>query len=118
MVEPSEAYLATTEKIDFRKFISSYSKLVLNLLLAARLLGEEIAFINSEILNRSQTETLLFNDFVSRMAEVHSIIDIKTVCDVIGRHYSDFIRRDTERQLKHLQRTVDAWSDLYAKSCR
>jgi len=62
MIEPIEARGATTET----------SKLPMNLLFGApRLLGEEIAFATDEMLDRAQTETHLFGEYLSKMAEAH-----------------------------------------------
>src|SRR5579872_2218109 len=54
------------------------SKRVLELLYGAqRLFGEEIAFARDEALERAQTETHLFNEFLSKVAEAHSVKDMR-----------------------------------------
>ena len=103
MIEPIEARAATTET----------SKLPLNLLFGApRLLGEEIAFATNEMLDRAQTETHLFGEYLSKMAEAHSVNDIMTMYTVCGQHQVDFVRRDCERLFTHAQRLIGIWSRL------
>ena len=103
MIEPIEARAATTET----------SKLSLNLLFRALwLLGEEIAFATNEMLDRAQTETHLFGEYLSKMAEAHSVNDIMTMYTVCGQHQVDFVRRDCERLFTHAQRLIGIWSRL------
>ena len=103
MIEPIEARAATTET----------SKLSLNLLFRALwLLGEEIAFATNEMLDRVQTETHLFGEYLSKMAEAQSVNDIMTMYTVCGQHQIDFVRRDWERLFTHAQRLIGIWSRL------
>jgi hypothetical protein len=103
MIGPIEARAATTET----------SKLSLNLLFRALwLLGEEIAFATNEMLDRGQTETHLFGEYLSKMAEAHSVNDIMTMYTVCGQHQIDFVRRDCERLFTHAQRLIGIWSRL------
>ena len=103
MIEPIEARAATTET----------SKLSLNLLFRALwLLGEEIAFATNEMLDRVQTETHLFGEYLSKMAEAHSVNDIMTMYLVCGQHQIDFVRRECERLFTHAQRLIGIWSRL------
>ena len=102
MIEPIEARAATTET----------SKLSLNLLFRALwLLGEEIAFATNEMLDRAQTETHLFGEYLSKIAEAHSVNDIMTMYTVCSQHQIDFVRRDCERLFTHAQRLIGIWSD-------
>ena len=103
MIEPIEARAATT----------TTSKLSLNLLFRALwLLGEEIAFATNEMLDRAQTETHLFGEYLSKMAEAHSVNDIMTMYIVCGQHQIDFVRRECERLFAHAQRLIGIWLRL------
>jgi hypothetical protein len=51
----------------------------MNLLSGARLLSEEIAFATNEMLDRAQTEMHLFGEYLSQIAEAHSVNDIMTM---------------------------------------
>ena len=115
MVEPIEAPAATTEPltVDVAEPPCGSSERVMNFVFGTqRLLGEEIAFASKEMLDRAQTETHLFSEFLSKMAEAHSVNDIRMMYEICGEHQLDFIRRDYERLLKHAQRSVDVWSRL------
>ena len=75
------------------------------------LLGEEIAFATNEMLDRAQTETHLFGEYLSKIAEAHSVNDIMTIYTVCSQHQIDFVRRDCERLFTHAQRLIGIWSD-------
>ena len=62
---------------------------MMNLMSGARLLGEEIAFATNEMLDRAQSETHLFGEYLSKMAEAHSVNDIMTMYTVCGQHQID-----------------------------
>ena len=79
---------------------------------AQRLLGEEIAFVRDEALDRAQTETHLFNEFLSKVAEAHSVKDYVGMYEACGQHQLDFLRRDCDRFFKHARRSFDAASSL------
>ena len=85
---------------------------MMNLLSGARLLSEEIAFATNEMLDRAQTEMHLFCEYLSKMAEAHSVNDIMTMYIVCGQHQIDFVRRDCERLFTHAQRLIGIWSRL------
>ena len=59
-----------------------------------RLMFEELAFFSDEMLERTRTEMHLFNEFVTKMAGVHSVSDVRTMCQQCGEHQLDFFRRD------------------------
>jgi hypothetical protein len=69
-------------------------------------------FAGTEFLDRAITETHLFNEFLSKMAEAHSVRDISAMYQECSRHQVEFIRRDTERLLKHSERAIDNTSKL------
>jgi hypothetical protein len=80
---------------------------------AQKLMLEEVVFAGNEILDRAQTETHLFSEFISKMAGSHSVKDLKTMCEECGRHQIDFIRRDSERLFKHGERMLETTSKLF-----
>jgi hypothetical protein len=79
---------------------------------AQRLMLEELVFVSNEMLDRMRTETHLFTEFASKLAEAHSVSNIRTMWEECGRHQVDFIRRDAERFFKHGERTIENMSKL------
>jgi hypothetical protein len=79
---------------------------------AQRLIGDEIAFVRDEALDRARTETHLFNEFLSKMAQAHSVRDYVGMYEACGQHQLDFLRRDSERFFKHARHSFDAASSL------
>ena len=73
---------------------------------------DEMMFAGNELLERAIVETRIFNEFVSKMAEAHSVKDLGTMYQVCTKHQLDFIRRDTERLFKHSDRVIDNASRL------
>jgi hypothetical protein len=73
---------------------------------------EEIVFAGNEMLERTQTETHLLSEFISKMAGSHSVKDLKTMSRECGQHQIDFIRRDSERLFKHGERMIETTSKL------
>jgi hypothetical protein len=95
------------------------SKRAFDLFSGARgLIGDEIAFARDEMLDRVQTETQLFNEFLSKMAEAHSVNDIRTMYEVCGQHQIDFIRRDCERLFKHARRSIETTSKFLGNASK
>jgi hypothetical protein len=80
---------------------------------AQKVLLEEMVFAGNEMLERAQTETHLFSEFVSKMAGSHSVKDLKTMLEECGRHQIDFVRRDSERLFKHGERMLETTSKLF-----
>ncbi len=76
------------------------------------ILGEMI-FASNELLDRIQTETHLFSEFSSKMAEAHSVKGLQTVCEECGQHQIAFARRDSERVFKHGQRMIETGANLF-----
>jgi hypothetical protein len=79
---------------------------------ARNIMLDEMTFAGTEFLDRAMTETQLFNEFLSKMAEAHSVRDLGAMYRECSRHQVDFIRRDTERLLKHSERVIDNTSKL------
>jgi hypothetical protein len=73
---------------------------------------DEMMFAGNELIERAIAETKIFNEFVSKLAEAHSVRDLGTMYQECSRHQLDFIRRDTERLLKHSERVIDTTSKL------
>ena len=73
---------------------------------------DEMMFAGNEMLERTMAETRIFNEFLSRLAEAHSVKDIGKMYQECTRHQLDFVRRDTERLLKHSDRVIDNTSKL------
>lgn len=76
------------------------------------LLLEEMSFAGKELLERTTAETKIFNEFISRLAEAHSVKDLGKMYRECAKHQLDFIRRDTERLLRHSDRMIDNASKL------
>lgn len=83
-----------------------------NLADAGQVMVGEMWFAGNEFLDRTITETHLFNEFLSRMAEAHSLKDYGAMYRACSRRQLDFVRRETERFLKHRERMIDNTSKL------
>lgn len=79
---------------------------------AQALMLEELVFAGSEMFDRAVTETHLFNELVSKLAEAHSVRNVQTMVEECGRHQLDFLRRDSDRLLRHGKRTIETASKL------
>ena len=73
---------------------------------------DEMMFAGNELLERAIAETRIFNEFVSKLAEAHSVKDLGKMYQECTRHQLDFVWRDTERLLKHSDRMIDNTSKL------
>jgi hypothetical protein len=80
---------------------------------AQRLFLDEIVFVASELLDRTQTETHLFAEFISKLAGSHSVKDWRTLCAECGQHQLDFIRRDCDRIFRHGDRVIATSAGLF-----
>ena len=83
---------------------------------AQKVVLEEIAFVGSEIFDRTRTEMHLFNEMASKMAGTHSVKDLKAAFEECGQHQIDFVRRDSERLFRHGERMIEATSKLFANT--
>ncbi|EHR04670.1 hypothetical protein BcanWSM471_26860 [Bradyrhizobium sp. WSM471] len=75
---------------------------------AQGLIFEEVVFMANELLDRTQTETHLFAEFVSKLAGSHSVKDWTTMYRECSQHQLDFIRRDCDRYFRHGERVAAA----------
>jgi hypothetical protein len=82
---------------------------------AQKLVLEELVFAGNEIMDRAQTETHLFSEFVSKLAGAHSVKDMRTMYEECSRHQLAFLRRDSDRLFKHGQRMIEATSTLFKR---
>jgi hypothetical protein len=77
-----------------------------------RAMLDQMIFAGNDMLDRIQTETHLFNEFSSKMAEAHSVKNLKTMCEECAAHQIAFARRDSERIFKHGERLIEATAGL------
>lgn len=85
---------------------------------AQRLFLDEIVFVANELLDRTQTETHLFAEFISKLAGSHSVKDWRTLSAECGQHQIDFIRRDCDRIFKHGDRVIATTTGLFNVASR
>ncbi|WFU43509.1 hypothetical protein QA640_14285 [Bradyrhizobium sp. CB82] len=83
-----------------------------------RLFLDEIVFVANELLDRTQTETHLFAEFLSKLAGSHSVRDWRTLCVECGQHQLDFIRRDCDRIFRHGDRVIATTAGLFNVASR
>jgi hypothetical protein len=117
MTELSEARAGTVEQAaaDATASLVRADRRAMHFLFGAqRLMLDELVFVSNEMLDRTQTETRLLSEFVSKIAEAHSVNNINTMWEECGRHQVDFIRRDSERLFKHSGRMIEKMSNLLA----
>jgi hypothetical protein len=74
---------------------------------------EEMIFVSNEILDRARAETHLFSEFSSKMAEAHSVKNLKTMCEECSQHQIDFVRRDSDRIFRHGERMIETAANLF-----
>ena len=110
MTELAEQGAATGERLatDAASQLTKANKYAFSLLNGARnVLLDEMLFAGNEFVDRAVAETRIFDEFLHKLAEAHSMKDLGTMYQECTRHQLDFIRRDTERLLKHSERVID-----------
>jgi hypothetical protein len=115
MTVPSEPEAAKDESlaIDTGSQLARANRYAFSFLADTRsVLLDEMLFAGNEFLDRAITETQLFNEFISKMAGAHSLKDLGAMYQECSRHQLEFIRRDTERLLKHGEHIIDNTSKL------
>ncbi len=115
MTEPARLHDVTPEEPepDAIARLSEANKHAVDFLFGAqRIFLEDLVFLGDELLDRFRTEAHLFAEYVSKLAESHSVKDLKTMCQECGQHQLDFIRRDCERIFKHGERMLNTTSRL------
>jgi hypothetical protein len=117
MTELAEQSAAIVEQsaVDASTRLTKVNKNALDFMCGAqKAILEEMVFAGNEMLDRTRTETHLFSEFVSKMAESHSVKDWKTMYEECGQHQIDFIRRDSERLFRHGERMIETASKLFS----
>jgi hypothetical protein len=110
MTESVEQGAATSEQLatDAASQLTRANRYAFSFLNGARnVLLDEVLFAGNEFLDRAVAETKIFDEFLHRLAEAHSVKDYGTMYQECTRHQLDFIRRDSERLLKHGERVID-----------
>ena len=110
MTEFAEQGAATSEQLatDAASHLTRANRYAFSFLNGARnVLLDEVLFAGNEFLDRAVAETKIFDEFLHRLAEAHSVKDYGTMYQECTRHQLDFIRRDSERLLKHGERVID-----------
>jgi hypothetical protein len=116
MTELSEQGAAIVEQsaADAAARLTNVNKHALDFMMGAqKVLLEEMVFASNEMLERSRTEMHLLSEFVSKMAGSHSVKDIKTMGEECAQHQIDFLRRDSERLVKHGERMIEVTANLF-----
>jgi hypothetical protein len=80
---------------------------------AQKLMLEESMFVGKDMLERAQTETNLFSEFISETAGAHCIKDIRTMYKKCAKHQIEFVRRDCNRLFKNGEHVIEASSNLF-----
>ena len=115
MTDVSEQSSATNEPLaaDAASQLTKANKYAFSLWTGSQnVLLDEMMFAGNEFLERAIAETGIFNEFVSKLAEAHSVKDLGQMYQECTKHQLAFIRRDTERLLKHSDRLIDNTSKL------
>jgi hypothetical protein len=79
---------------------------------------QEMVFASYEILDRTRTEMHLFAEFASKIASAHSVGDYRTMWGECSRHQLDYIRRDTDRLLRHGEQVIETATKLFGSRSR
>jgi hypothetical protein len=115
MTEASEKSALANEPLatDAASQLIRANKYAFSLLAGTRnVLLDEMVFAGNEFLERFLEETRVFNECLSKLAEAHSVKDIGTMYQECTKHQLEFIRRDTDRLVKHSDRVIDNTSKL------
>ncbi len=79
---------------------------------------QEMMFAGYEIFDRTRTEMHLFAEFSSKIASAHSVGDIRTMWTECSRHQLDYMRRDTDRLLRHGEQMIETATKLFGSRSR
>ena len=114
MTENSDRCAAAANHFDDAAMqLASTNKIALHFLMATQMaMLQEVLFGGFEMFDRARTELHLFAEFSSKVASAHSVGDIKTMWEECSHHQLDYIRRDTERLLRHGDQTIETASKL------
>lgn len=67
---------------------------------------EEMISVNNDVFERTRDELNVATEFVSRLAESHSVKAIMDVCEDCRKHQAEMVRLDNERLFKFGQRVL------------
>lgn len=99
--------------------IARASGSALHLLMAVQMaMIQEMLFAGFEMLDRTRTEMHLWDEFVSKIASAHSVGNINTMWVECTHHQLDYMRRDTERLLRHGDQMIETASKLFSSQLR
>jgi hypothetical protein len=110
MTELAEPRVATSEQLatDATSQLTKANKYAFSFMTGARnVLLDEMLFAGNEFFDRAVAETKIFDEFLHKLAEAHSVKDYGSMYQECTKHQLDFLRRDTERLLKHSERMID-----------
>jgi hypothetical protein len=113
VVEQAEASEPAAGAVDAAPRPARMGNRVMDLVFGAqKAMLEEVVFVSNEMLDRAQTEIHLFSELASKLAEAHSVKDIKAMSEQCSQHQIDFVRRDSERLFRHGERLIETASKL------
>jgi hypothetical protein len=110
MTELAEQRVATSEQLatDATSQLTKANKYAFSFMTGTRnVLLDEMLFAGNEFFDRAVAETKIFDEFLHKLAEAHSVKDYGSMYQECTKHQLDFLRRDTERLLKHNERMID-----------
>ncbi|MDO9294598.1 hypothetical protein [Bradyrhizobium sp.] len=74
---------------------------------------QEMVFAGNEMFDHARTEMHLFAELSSKIASAHSVGDFKTMWAECSRHQLDYMRRDTDRILRHGEQMIETATKLF-----
>ena len=74
---------------------------------------QEMLFAGYEMFDHARTEMHLLAECSSKIASAHSVGDFKTMWAECSRHQLDYMRRDTDRLLRHGEQMIETATKLF-----
>ena len=74
---------------------------------------QEMVFAGNEMFDHARTEMHLFAELSSKIASAHSVGDYKKMWAECSRHQLDYVRRDTDRLLRHGEQMIETATKLF-----
>jgi len=94
--------------------ISDASRDALHLMMGVQTaLLQEMMFAGYEMFDHARTEMHLLAECSSKIASAHSVGDVRTMWAECSRHQLDYIRRDTDRLLRHGEQMIETATKLF-----
>ncbi len=98
---------------------SDASKDALNLMMGVQTaMLQEMMFAGHEMLDHTRTEMHLLAELASKIASAHSVGDYKRMWAECSRHQLDYMRRDTDRLLRHGEQMIETATKLFGNQPR